>query len=520
MNRYLPIRRVYAREVLDSRGNPTVETEITVGEGIIGRDGITGRAIVPSGASTGKFEAVELRDKENRYWGLGVQKAVNHINRVLAEEILGENALNQCRIDRILKEADATENKSNMGANALLGISLAVAKAAAKAMKLPLYQYLGGTYTTQMPVPMMNVLNGGRHADNTVDFQEFMIMPTGAETFKEGLRMCAEVYQKLKQQLKVRGLSTGVGDEGGFAPNLATTYEVLDLLVEAIAKYKGLDSSQVFVGVGSDDVLAMAFLTFFNSERPIFFPDITYSFYDVWADLFKIPYDKKPLDENFMIKKDDYYWKNGGVVFPNPNAPTGVLMPLDEIEDIISHNQDVIVIVDEAYVDFGGHSAQELLSKYENLLVVQTFSKSRSMAGMRIGYAMGSAELIKALNDVKYSFNSYTMNRTSILLGTASIEDDVYFKETVEKIVNTREWFKAEMKKLGFTFPDSKANFLFASHPKVPAKEIFEAAREKDIYVRYFDKPRINNYLRITIGTDEEMEKFLKFLTSFLKIQK
>ena len=234
MNRYLPIRRVYAREVLDSRGNPTVETEITVGEGIIGRDGITGRAIVPSGASTGKFEAVELRDKENRYWGLGVQKAVNHINRVLAEEILGENALNQCRIDRILKEADATENKSNMGANALLGISLAVAKAAAKAMKLPLYQYLGGTYTAQMPVPMMNVLNGGRHADNTVDFQEFMIMPTGAETFKEGLRMCAEVYQKLKQQLKVRGLSTGVGDEGGFAPNLANAKDIFLILNESV----------------------------------------------------------------------------------------------------------------------------------------------------------------------------------------------------------------------------------------------------------------------------------------------
>ena len=236
MNRYLPIRRVYAREVLDSRGNPTVETEITVGEGIIGRDGITGRAIVPSGASTGKFEAVELRDKENRYWGLGVQKAVNHINRVLAEEILGENALNQCRIDRILKEADATENKSNMGANALLGISLAVAKAAAKAMKLPLYQYLGGTYTTQMPVPMMNVLNGGRHADNTVDFQEFMIMPTGAETFKEGLRMCAEVYQKLKQQLKVRGLSTGVGDEGGFAPNLANAKDIFLILNSLLNK--------------------------------------------------------------------------------------------------------------------------------------------------------------------------------------------------------------------------------------------------------------------------------------------
>lgn len=182
-----------------------------------------------------------------------------------------------------------------------------------------------------------------------------------------------------------------------------------------------------------------------------------------------------------MIKKDDYYWKNGGVVFPNPNAPTGVLMPLDEIEDIISHNQDVIVIVDEAYVDFGGHSAQELLSKYENLLVVQTFSKSRSMAGMRIGYAMGSAELIKALNDVKYSFNSYTMNRTSILLGTASIEDDVYFKETVEKIVNTREWFKAEMKnsaspsriprQTSFSLPIRK--YLQRKSLKQPEKKIF-----------------------------------------------
>lgn len=234
MNRYLPIRRVYAREVLDSRGNPTVETEVTVGEGIIGKDGITGRAIVPSGASTGKFEAVELRDKESRYFGLGVQKAVNHINGVLSEEILGENALNQCRIDRILKEADATKNKSNMGANAILGISLAVANAASKAMKLPLYQYLGGVYTTQLPVPMMNVLNGGRHADNTVDFQEFMIMPTGAKNFKEGLRMCAEVYQKLKQQLKGKGLSTGVGDEGGFAPDLAKARDIFLILNEAV----------------------------------------------------------------------------------------------------------------------------------------------------------------------------------------------------------------------------------------------------------------------------------------------
>ena len=288
------------------------------------------------------------------------------------------------------------------------------------------------------------------------------------------------------------------------------------MLVEAIAKYKGLDSSQVFVGVGSDDVLAMAFLTFFNSEKPIFFPDITYSFYDVWADLFKIPYDKKPLDENFMIKKDDYYWKNGGVVFPNPNAPTGVLMPLDEIEDIISHNQDVIVIVDEAYVDFGGHSAQELLSKYENLLVVQTFSKSRSMAGMRIGYAMGSAELIKALNDVKYSFNSYTMDQTALSCGVAAVKDEAYFQETTDKIKKTRENAKVELAKLGFPFPDSKANFLFITHPEYQAKDLFQALREEGIYVRYFAQPRIDNYLRVSIGTDGQMEALYAFLRQYM----
>ena len=288
-------------------------------------------------------------------------------------------------------------------------------------------------------------------------------------------------------------------------------------LVHSIAAFYGLKDEQVFTGVGSDDVLAMCFLTFFNSEKPIFFPDITYSFYDVWADLFKIPYDKKPLDENFMIKKDDYYWKNGGVVFPNPNAPTGVLMPLDEIEDIISHNQDVIVIVDEAYVDFGGHSAQELLSKYENLLVVQTFSKSRSMAGMRIGYAMGSAELIKALNDVKYSFNSYTMDRTTIAAGVASMKDQAYFEECCNKIITTREWTKTELKKLGFSFQDSKANFIFATHESCPAKKLFGALREKHIYVRYFPKDRIDNHLRITIGTDKEMKKLVEFLKEYLQ---
>ncbi len=287
-------------------------------------------------------------------------------------------------------------------------------------------------------------------------------------------------------------------------------------LVEAIAQYHNVDRSQVFVGVGSDDVLAMSFLTFFNSQKPILFPDITYSFYDVWAGLYRIPYETPALTEDFKIWKEDYYKENGGVIFPNPNAPTGIYENLTFVEDILKHNQDVVVIVDEAYIDFGGATALPLLEKYENLLVVRTFSKSRSMAGLRIGYAIGNQELIKALNDVKYSFNSYTMNLPSILLGTASLKDESYFRETTEKIMETRSWFESEMQKLGFSFPDSKANFIFASHKEVPAKEIFEAAKEHKIYVRYFAKPRIDNYLRISIGTREEMQKLLDFLTDYL----
>lgn len=234
MYRYLPIRRVYAREVLDSRGNPTVEVEVTVGEGIMGIDGYTGRAIVPSGASTGKYEAVELRDGEKRFGGLGVLQAVKNVNTRLAEVIVGENALNQSYIDSLLQEEDGTDNKSSVGANATLGVSLAVARAASKALRIPLYQYLGGVQGKRIPVPMMNVLNGGRHADNTVDLQEFMIMPVGACCFREGIRMCAEVYQRLKILLKHKDLSTAVGDEGGFAPNLKSTETVLELLMEAI----------------------------------------------------------------------------------------------------------------------------------------------------------------------------------------------------------------------------------------------------------------------------------------------
>lgn len=288
-------------------------------------------------------------------------------------------------------------------------------------------------------------------------------------------------------------------------------------LTEAIAAEHGLRPEQVFPGVGSDDVLAMAFLTFFNSGKPILFPDITYSFYDVWAELFAIPYERQPLNDRFEIVKEDYRKENGGVVFPNPNAPTGVELPLADVEEIIRSNPDVIVIVDEAYIDFGGTSAVGLLEKYDNLLVVRTFSKSRSMAGMRIGYALGNEDVIRCLNNVKFSFNSYTMNEAAICLGVAAAEDHAYFEETRQKIIATRERAKQELAKLGFSFADSKANFLFVTHRTCPARELFAALRAEGIYVRYFDKPRIDNYLRITIGTDAEMEALYDFLRRYLR---
>ncbi len=288
-------------------------------------------------------------------------------------------------------------------------------------------------------------------------------------------------------------------------------------LIQALAKRYRVKPEQVFAGVGSDDVLAMAFLTFFNSGKPILFPDITYSFYEVWADVFRIPYEKVPLDEHFRIRSQDYHRQNGGIIFPNPNAPTGELESLADIEEILKYNQDVIVIVDEAYIDFGGKSALALTDRYENLLVVQTFSKSRSLAGLRIGYAIGSEALIRYLNDVKYSFNSYTLSQPVILAGSAALADEVYFKKTIHKIVTTRERMKGEFRKLGFVSGDSQSNFLFVTHPEIPAKELFEALKEQNIYVRYFQKPRIDNYLRITIGTDEEMDTLLDFLREYVK---
>lgn len=287
-------------------------------------------------------------------------------------------------------------------------------------------------------------------------------------------------------------------------------------LVEVLAEYYGVGTDQVFVGVGSDDVIAMSFLTFFNSPKPVLFPDITYSFYKVCADLYRIPYETPKLDGDFSIIPGDYKRENGGVIFPNPNAPTGVYMPLDQVEDIIKANQDVVVIVDEAYIDFAGPSALGLIGTYDNLLVVQTFSKSRSMAGLRIGFAVGNPALIKALNDVKYSYNSYTMNLPSIVMGVESVKDREYFEDITGKITATRERAKIRLRELGFTFPDSKANFIFASHKSVPAAQIFEALKKEQIYVRYFDGERLDNSLRISIGTDEEMETLFAFLERFL----
>lgn len=287
-------------------------------------------------------------------------------------------------------------------------------------------------------------------------------------------------------------------------------------LVRELADYYKLPEDQIFVGVGSDDVLATAFLTFFNSEKPVAFPDITYSFYEVWAQLYNIPYVRKPLDENFKIVQEDYFGEFGGVIITNPNAPTGIAESRDWVEEIIRKNSDCVVIVDEAYVDFGAETCIPLINQYDNLLVVHTFSKSRSLAGLRVGVGMGSKKLIKYLNDVKFSVNSYTINRPTLEYAALSLRDEAYFRECVNKICATRAWTMEELGKLGFTMTDSKTNFLFAKHEVVPAEELFEMLKTKGIYVRYFKAPRINEYLRITVGTQDEMETLVQVLKEYL----
>ena len=287
-------------------------------------------------------------------------------------------------------------------------------------------------------------------------------------------------------------------------------------LKTAIAERFSLKPSQVFLGNGSDDVLALAFQSFFCSDKPILYPDITYSFYPVWCDLFRIPYETMPLDADFCVNVRDYDKPNGGIVLPNPNAPTGRGVSLDFLEDLLQHNQDCVVIIDEAYVDFGAQSAVPLLDKYENLLIVQTTSKSRSLAGMRIGYALGSETLIATLEAVKNSYNSYTMDAIALAVGEASIRDEAYFQETCRKVSATRDRAADELRALGFTVLPSLTNFLFVTHPEKKAPEIFAALREKGIFIRYFKLPRIDNYLRITVGTDAQMDALIAALKAIL----
>lgn len=288
---------------------------------------------------------------------------------------------------------------------------------------------------------------------------------------------------------------------------------------KAIAEFYNVLPENIFIGNGSDDVLAIAFQSFFNSNKPIVYPDITYSFYPVWCKLFNIAYENYPLTSDFRINPEDYKETNGGVVIPNPNAPTSLGEGKDFIEKIISYNQDSIVIVDEAYVDFGGFSSVELTKKYENLLVTGTFSKSRSLAGMRIGFAIGSKKLVAVMEAVKNSYNSYTVNSIAMAAGTAAIKDIKYFNETVSKVIATRNRVTSDLKQLGFTVLDSQTNFLFATNENINIKEYFEWLKNQNVFIRWFNQPKINNYVRITIGTDEEMNIFLNKTKEYLNKQ-
>lgn len=288
-------------------------------------------------------------------------------------------------------------------------------------------------------------------------------------------------------------------------------------LVKTIAEYHGLRSENVFAGNGTDDVLSLCFRAFFNSGRPILFPDITYSFNTVWCEILKIPYCQVKVDENFNVNPDDYKRENGGVVIANPNAPTSIGRDLDFLRTILDNNKNSVVIVDEAYVDFGGITAIPLLSEYENLVITRTFSKSRSMAGMRLGYALGSKDAINAIYAAKDSVNSYPVDSVAQAAGIASIKDEKYFRETLARVMKTRDDVAEKLRGMGFDVPESSTNFIFAEHIKYDAKSIFEYLKTKDIYVRWFNKPRINNRLRITIGTDEEMKALVSALEEYLK---
>ncbi len=283
-------------------------------------------------------------------------------------------------------------------------------------------------------------------------------------------------------------------------------------LKQVIAEVNHLQSEQVFVGNGSDEVLALAFMTFFKQGKPLLYPDITYGFYQAYCKLFDIEVDIIPLADDFSIDFSAYDRPNGGIIFPNPNAPTSLLKPLSEIEALLKRNTDSVVVVDEAYIDFGGRSAASLVDSYPNLLVIQTMSKSRSLAGIRVGFALGHAELIEGMERVKNSFNSYPVDRMAEASAIAAMNDTPYFEETVAKVIATREWASEQLEALGYDVLPSKTNFLFARPSRQTAEFVFKTLREKNIVIRYFQRPRIDGYVRITIGTDAEMQALVNAL--------
>lgn len=290
-----------------------------------------------------------------------------------------------------------------------------------------------------------------------------------------------------------------------------------EALKQAIADDNQLSPNQVFLGNGSDEVLAHAFLAFFKQDYPLLFPDITYSFYPVYCNLYNITYDTIPVDEMFEIRIADYINRpNGGIIFPNPNAPTGILLPLDAIEQLLQHNTESVVVVDEAYIDFGGETAVSLINKYPNLLVIQTFSKSRSLAGLRLGFAMGDAHLIEALERVKNSFNSYPLDRLAIVGGVAAIKDTAYFEETCQKVIHQRDMLVEALEALKFRVLPSSANFVFVRHPHKDAEWLADHLRAQGVIVRYFNKARINQFLRITVGTYEQNQQLVDKLAGLL----
>lgn len=280
-------------------------------------------------------------------------------------------------------------------------------------------------------------------------------------------------------------------------------------LKKTIAEYYGLSQDEIFIGNGSDEVLAFSFMTFFSPKKTVFFADITYSFYKVYANLLNLNCKLIPLKDDFSIDVDEFCKDNGGVIIPNPNAPTAKYIGLEKVKRILDSNPDSVVIIDEAYVDFGGESVVKFIKDYPNLLVIQTFSKSRALAGLRVGFAMGNQELIEGLERIKNSINSYTLDTIALAGAEAAFKDKEYFEETRTKIIKTRERVSKELRKIGFKVIDSKANFIFISHTKVYAGNIFKELRKRGILVRYFNDSRIDNYLRVSIGNDEEMDAFV-----------